>query len=90
MIKLNTYFVFSKCPVICLIMSKFLSFLKVIGCIALLCFVIPIKINGPDDVETKFNDYLKKFNKTYSNETEYYRRLQIFQVITSIFSCIAM
>lgn len=62
-------------------MSKFASFLKVAGCIALLCFIVPIKIGGPDgDIEAKFNAYLETFNKSYPNKTEYYFRLKAFQV----------
>lgn len=63
-------------------MSKFLSFLKVAGCIALLCFIVPIKIGGPyGDIEAKFDDYLKTYNKSYPNKTEYHFRLKAFQVI---------
>lgn len=62
-------------------MSKLLSFLKVAGCIALLCFVVPIRISGPNEEFIKeFNDYLKTFNKSYPNETEYRFRFKAFKV----------
>lgn len=61
-------------------MSRFLSFLKVIGCIALLCFMVPIKFNDSDVSVEEFKDYLKRFNKTYTNQTEFDLRLKVFQV----------
>lgn len=67
-------------------MSRLINFLKIASCIALLCFIVPIKISGPDnDPETKFKDYLIEFNKTYPNKTEYQLRLQAFQVGKSFF-----
>lgn len=61
------------------IMSRFLDALKILACVALLCFVIPIKLTDYSEVD-QFNDYLKRFNKSYTNKTEYFIRLSTFQV----------
>lgn len=60
--------------------ERFYTILKVLGCIALLCFVVPIRISNDNLPTEQFNEYLKQFNKTYTNKTEYLLRLQIFQV----------
>lgn len=61
--------------------QRFYTVLKVLGCIALLLFVVPIKLNNDNLPIEQFDEYLKRYNKTYTNKTEYLLRLHIFQVI---------
>lgn len=65
--------------------NKLWGFIKVIGVIALLCFMVPIRINQGDAVIEQFKDYMKKYNKSYPNETEYRIRLKAFQVNRNFF-----
>jgi hypothetical protein len=60
-------------------MAPWTTYLQVFFCVALLFFMIPIKIDGPDEVELQFLDYLEKFHKTYDGDT-YQSKLQAFKV----------
>jgi cathepsin O len=59
-------------------MAPWTTYLQVFFCVALLFFMIPIKIDGPDEVELQFLDYLEKFHKTYDGDM-YQSKLQAFK-----------
>lgn len=62
-------------------MGRLMKALQILGCVALLCFIVPIKITDDDSPVEQFNNFLQKYNKSYSNKTEYFIRLGIFQVL---------
>lgn len=61
-------------------MSRLMNVLQILGCVGLLCFIVPIKITTDDTPVEDFTNYLKKYNKSYTNKTEYFVRLSIFEV----------
>ncbi|RZC39618.1 cathepsin O-like, partial [Asbolus verrucosus] len=60
-------------------MASWKSYLQALAYIALLFFLIPIKIDGPDEFDGQFQEYLKHFNKTYNDSVIYQDRLQAFK-----------
>ncbi|XP_044254635.1 cathepsin O-like [Tribolium madens] len=60
-------------------MASWSTYLQGFFYIALLFFVIPIRIKGPDQAEDQFQEYLKKFNKTYDDPIVYQNRFQAFK-----------
>lgn len=53
-----------------------------IAIVSLLFLAIPIKIDGPgnkDSLESTFKEYIRKYNKTYNNNTAYEKRFDNFK-----------
>ncbi|CAH1976027.1 unnamed protein product [Acanthoscelides obtectus] len=59
---------------------KIVKCLEYLSYILLLLVVVPIQIHKPSSDEKLFQDYLVKFNKTYSDEKTYNKRLQAFSL----------
>ncbi|KAJ8982972.1 hypothetical protein NQ317_001412 [Molorchus minor] len=57
-------------------------YFEVIVCIALLFFIIPLKIGDQDRVEAHFHTYLQNLNRSY-NDTIYQQKLHAFKIIDS-------
>lgn len=69
-------------------MQKWWNWVLVVALFCLLFLIIvPLSLTGEEsekELKPMFDDYVKKFNKTYTNPEEYLTRFQHFVVSTTI------